>query len=275
MARLGHQDGELCNARGASIKNIPYCTSSYTSISHADIAACMAQGNGGCLFFQLYVSRSKDRTIELIRTARDLGFKALLVTVDTPVVGNREEDARYTAEVEYENGVVDMPRVPDVVPNNEAPILRGVHSSTLDWEDLKWIREAWSNTGPVVLKGIQSAEDAKLAVDAGIDGIYLSNHGGRQVDHGPSSIRTLLEIRRLCPEILGKVEIYVDGGIRRGTDILKALCLGATAVGVGRPFMYGLGAYGTEGVVQVIQCELKFTQNFALYIALLTSSSAQ
>lgn len=255
MAKLGHKDGELCLARGAAIKDIPYCVSTYSSVSHEDIARCNAEMEGGCLFFQLYVSKSKSRTLELIAMARSLGFKALVVTVDTPVVGKREEDERYKAEVEFENGEVEMPRIADTGSETDAPILRGVHSSTLDWDDLDWIRTAWGGIGPVALKGIQTAEDAKRAADIGIDGIYLSNHGGRQIDHGPSSIRTLLEIRRFCPEIIGKVEIYLDGGIRRGTDILKALSLGANAVAIGRPFMYGLGAYGTEGVVKAIQCE--------------------
>ncbi|RFU26456.1 hypothetical protein B7463_g9891, partial [Scytalidium lignicola] len=253
MAKLAHPDGELCLARGAGIHSIPYCTSSYSSVSHENIAACMAERSGGCLFFQLYVSRTKARTLELIALARKLGFKALVVTVDTPVVGKREEDERYKAEVELESGVVEMPRIADPNPGTEAPILRGVHSSTLDWHDLKWIREAWAGAGPVVLKGIQTAEDAKRAAEIGVDGIYLSNHGGRQIDYAPSSIRTLLEIRRFCPEILSKVEVYLDGGIRRGADVLKALCLGATAVSLGRPFMYALGAYGSEGVVKAIQ----------------------
>jgi L-lactate dehydrogenase (cytochrome) len=140
----------------------------------------------------------------------------------------REEDERYKAEVEYEAGEVEMSSTLDKTPNTEATIFRGVHSSTLDWDDLKRIREAWGSSGPVVLKGIQTAEDAKQAADLGVEGVYLSNHSGRQTDHGPSSIRTLLEIRKFCPEILAKVDIYLDGGIRRGADILKALCLGAT-----------------------------------------------
>lgn len=254
MAKLANKEGELCLANGAGIQDIPYCTSTYASVSHEDIAACLAERQGGCLFFQLYVSRSKDRTLELIAIARRLGFKALVVTVDTPVVGKREEDERYKAEVEFNAGEIEMPRTEDTAPGTEAPILRGVHSSTLDWDDLNWIREAWGSSGPVILKGIQTAEDAKRAAEIGVNGIYLSNHGGRQIDYGPSSIRTLLEIRRFCPETMNKVEIYLDGGIRRGADILKALCLGATAVSLGRPFMYALGAYGTEGVVKAIQC---------------------
>jgi L-lactate dehydrogenase (cytochrome) len=253
MAKLANEEGELCLANGAGIQDIPYCTSTYASVSHRDIAVCLAQRKGGCLFFQLYVSRSKDRTLELIAIARRLGFKALVVTVDTPVVGKREEDERYKAEIEFNAGEIDMPRTADIDLGTDAPILRGVHSSTLDWADLHWIREAWGHSGPMVLKGIQTAEDAKRAAGIGVHGIYLSNHGGRQIDYGPSSIRTLLEIRRFCPEIMNQVEIYLDGGVRRGADVLKALCLGATAVSLGRPFMYALGAYGTDGVVKTIQ----------------------
>ena len=128
---------------------------------------------------------------------------------------------------------------------------------TFGRSDIPWLRDIWgAASGPVILKGIQTAEDALLAYQAGVDGIYLSNHGGRQLDHAPSSIRTLLEIRKFCPEIVGKMEIYMDGGVRRGTDVVKALCLGATAVGLGRPFLYALSGYGTEGVERGIQCEL-------------------
>jgi L-lactate dehydrogenase (cytochrome) len=189
--------------------------------------------------------------------AQELGFKALVVTVDTPVLGKREEDERYMAELEHEAGVLLIPRTGEwlgATRDKEERVLRGgIDSSSLNWDDLVWMREAWGNTGPFVLKGIQTAEDAKKAVDLGIDGIYLSNHGGRQLDCAPSSIKTLLEIRRFCPEIIGKIEIYMDGGFRRGQDVVKALCLGATAVSCGRPFMYALGVYGTEGVLKVIQ----------------------
>lgn len=220
------------------------------------------------------MSRTRTRTLELIALARKLNFKALVVTVDTPVVGKREEDERYKAEIEFESGVVETPRTADPNPDTEAPVLRGVHSSTLDWEDLKWIRKAWGGSGPIVLKGIQTAEDAKYAADIGVDGIYLSNHGGRQIDYAPSSIRTLLEIRKFCPEILNRVEIYLDGGIRRGADVLKALCLGATAVSMGRPFMYALGAHGTEGVVKAIQSKRNL-HNFKKIVPSLMQSSIE
>lgn len=260
MARLAHPDGELCNARGAARYNIPYCVSTFSSVSQEDLAKCMREERkGGCLFFQLYVAKTKEKCVELIQMGKDLGFKALVVTVDTPVVGKREEDERFKAELEYESGepaqtATDLVRTNNPNATAETPVLRGSNASyTLNWDDLIWIREAWGSTGPVALKGIQTAEDAKMAYDAGIECIYLSNHGGRQLDSAPSAIRTLLEIHKFCPEILGKIEIVLDGGVTRGTDILKAIALGASSVSLGRPFMYALGAYGTEGVLKTIQ----------------------
>jgi L-lactate dehydrogenase (cytochrome) len=256
-AKMAHEDGELCLARGAARKGIPYCVSSYSSVGHDELAACVVEekrGEEGCLFFQLYVQKTKEATEGLIKMAKDLGFNALAVTVDTNVIGKREEDERYNAQLSIGSGEVVPPAT--AIPTSsrhdkDLPILRGVHSSTLNWEDLVWIRQAWGSQ-PIVLKGIQTAEDAYLASRADVDGIYLSNHGGRQVDDAPSAIRTLLEIRRFCPQVLRKVDVYLDGGVRRGSDIIKALCLGAKGVGIGRPFMYSL-AYGTEGVERAVQ----------------------
>ena len=262
LAKLGHPDGEFCLARAAAQKGIPYCVSTSSSISHEELAEYSHKtDNQGNLFFQLYVAKKRREAAALISRARELGFNALIITVDTPVVGKREEDERFKAELLNEEGV-EVQQIADLSPNQEAPILRGVFSSTLNWKDLKWICSAWQQQGPVILKGIQSAEDALLACKAGVDGIYLSNHGGRQVDSGPSSLRTLLEIRKFCPEVLEKVNVYLDGGVRRGTDIIKACCLGARGVGLGRPFMYALGAYGTEGVLKAIQR----IHNFPLFL---------
>jgi len=259
MAKLGHADGELCLARGAARSNIPYCVSTYSSVDHRDLATCLEnEKSGGALIFQLYVAKKIEDTKNLIAKARSLGYRGLVVTVDTAVVGKREEDERYKAEMDYQSGIQELPRVLDPDPNKEKPILRGAHSSTLTWDDLAWIRRDWGNSGPVIIKGIQTAEDARRASDLGVDGIYLSNHGGRQLDFAPSSIRTLLEIRRFHPEVLKRTKIYLDGGVRRGTDILKALCLGATAVGLGRPFLYALSGYGTDGVMKAIQSKSPF-----------------
>ncbi|EXJ56254.1 uncharacterized protein A1O5_12710 [Cladophialophora psammophila CBS 110553] len=266
MAKLAHNEGELALVRGAVAKNIPYCVSGYSSIRHDELMACHKEsGKGGFLFYQLYVAKSgEDATRQLIRTARNLGYEALFVTVDAPVIGKREEDERYKAELDYAaRGAEEIVRTPQTTSNEAPPVLRGTHSYTLSWDDLRYIRDAWgASSGPVVIKGIQTAEDAKIAADMGFDGIYLSNHGGRQLDYAPSSIRTLLEIRRFCPEILSKVQIFLDGGIRRGTDIIKALCLGATAVGIGRPFNYGIALDGLAGcnkVTQLLSDEIETT----------------
>ena len=264
-ARLAHPDGELCIARIAARKDIGYMTSNVASIAHKDLMDCLktdAQRKGGALFFQLYVPRDKPKTEEIINTAKSLGYSALAITVDAAVLGKREEDERYSAEVAMSHNMTteQAPRTADDRPTLEQdlPILRGAHSSTLNWDDLAWIRSCWEadnpHPGPLILKGIQTTEDALLAATTYLkpgDAIYLSNHGGRQADHAPSAIRTLLEIRKFHPEILQKVDIYLDGGVRRGADVLKAIALGARGVGLGRPFLYAC-AYGTEGVERAV-----------------------
>lgn len=256
QARLGNPEGELCIVRGAAHNNIPYVTSNAASVGHGDMSACLRQERnsngayGGALMWQLYVPIKKLNAKSLIAEARRLGFKALVVTVDAAVIGKREKDEQVKARLDAELGIT-LPRSAD--PKNANLVPRGTHSSTLNWSDLKWIREEWGQSGPFIIKGIQTAEDALMAAQSGVDGIYLSNHGGRQLDFAPSSIRTLLEIRKFCPQVLEKVDVYLDGGCRRGSDVVKALCLGAKAVGFGRPFLYALSAYGTEGVDRMIQ----------------------
>ncbi|RMZ87788.1 hypothetical protein DV736_g4983, partial [Chaetothyriales sp. CBS 134916] len=256
-AKLVHPRGELCFAKEAAEKGICYCPSAYSTILHADLAEEMKQyrrkDGYGTLVYQLYVAHERETTVERVRMAREVGCKGLVITVDSPVVGKREEDERYRAELVTTSGDATLlnewmkPQESD-----DGPPLRGHHSSTFNWHDLTWIREVWQNAGPIALKGVQTAEDAALAVEYDIDAVYLSNHGGRQCDDAPSAIHTLLEIRKFYPEIIGKVDIYLDGGVRRGADVIKALCLGATGVGLGRPFMYGV-SMGDEGVAHVIR----------------------
>lgn len=253
LGRLGHPDGELCLTRGAGRHNIPYAVSTASSVSVEELCEDMKrEGAQGCMFYQLYVKKRQSETRAAIQKARSLGFKGLMITVDTPVVGKREEDERYKAELAFEAGVIMENPVTAVSPG-EVTVLRGPFSSTLNWDDLRWMREEWGDAGPICLKGIATAEDARLACELGVKSIYLSNHGGRQLDSAPSSLRTLLEIRKFCPEVFDQCEVLIDGGIRRGSDVLKALCLGARAVGVGRPCMYALTAYGEEGVFKAIQ----------------------
>lgn len=240
MAKLGHPDGELCLGHGAATSNIVYCVSTYSSVAHNEVAACFTSASSGALVFQLYVPKRKEDAAKLVEMAQKLQCKALVITVDTAVVGRREEDDRYQAELEVEEGR-EVPRTFSLNDDESAPVYRGHHCSTLDWDDVRWLKDLWGSSGPVYIKGIQSAEDAVLASQLGVDGIYLSNHGGRQLDFAPSSIRTLLELRKFHPEVLDSpLEVYLDGGVRRGTDVVKALCLGATGVGLGRPFLYAL-----------------------------------
>ncbi|KAH8901428.1 hypothetical protein GQ53DRAFT_851078 [Thozetella sp. PMI_491] len=253
-AKLGHPDGELCLARGAARMAIPQAVCTYSSVSHQEIMDCFRNDpgkRGGALFFQLYIPAAKKEAEALISKAKSLGFEALIVTVDSPVIGKRTSDDRLKAVINHAAGMMSPVSQPPL-PGEEAETLRGVHCSSLEWADLQWIRKCWGHK-PIILKGIQSADDALEASKNDVDGIYLSNHGGRQLDFAPSSIQTLWEIRRRFPQVLEKMDIYVDGGVSRGSDVVKALCLGARAVGLGRAFMYALSAYGAEGVVRTIE----------------------
>jgi len=212
------------------------------------------------LFFQLYLPTDRAKAIALIKRAKAAGYKGIWLTVDTPVLGKRTADRRLQAIEALAMGLEQeqTPIRPPGGENSFAPAFGGRDvpgqlSPHTTWQDLKWIRDAWQ--GPIVLKGIQCAEDARLAMEYGCEGILLSNHGGRQLHTAPSALMTLLEIRTYCPEVLDKLEVYVDGGLRDGADVLKAICLGATAVGVGRPYLYALAAYGSRGVERCTQSE--------------------
>lgn len=260
-------DAEIQLVQGAVRSGIHYCISGVPTKPHKDMMALfqaekrslLSPNSDPSLFFQLYVNSKTERTVQIVKNARDLGFKALMITVDTPVVGKREAASRHRAQEELEGGFEEYDATPE--GSEDQPIRPGADpggalSKTLSWEDLGWIKNIFG--GPIVLKGIQCAEDAKMAADIGVQGIYLSNHGGRQLDYSPSAIRTLLEIRMMYPEVLQKCEIYVDGGVKRGADVVKALCLGATAVGIGRPFLYAMAAYGTQGVLKAIESKCPF-----------------
>lgn len=252
-ARLGHEDGENCLARGAARMDIPQCVCTYSSVPLPEVVETFTKDplrRGGALFFQLYAPKVKKDAEKLIIQAKKLGFTALVVTVDSAVIGKRDDDDRFKAL----NGNIVTPDAATLppLPGQEAETLRGVHCSNLVWDDLAWIRSLWGDR-PIMLKGVQTAEDALEATKYPVDGIYLSNHGGRQLDFAPSSIKTLLDIGLRYPEVLRKLEVYVDGGVTRGTDVVKALCLGARGVGIGRPFIYAMSAYGDAGVVKAIQ----------------------
>ncbi|GJC83435.1 cytochrome b2, mitochondrial [Colletotrichum liriopes] len=252
---LVHPDGELALSRGAANEGIIQCISSNASYSLKSIISAAPPTQP--FFFQLYINSERHKTIEILRSARSLGVKAVFVTVDAPVPGKREADERAAQAGTIRAAISGAESSRDKKGSGLGRLMAQYIDKSITWEDLTWIREA--SGVPIVLKGVQTADDVRLAVEYGLDGVLLSNHGGRSLDGSQASILVLLELREQCPDIFDKMEIYIDGGFERGSDILKAIALGATAVGVGRPFLYSL-MYGQEGVEhlsQVLKDELE------------------
>ncbi|KAG8878013.1 Cytochrome b2, mitochondrial precursor [Tulasnella sp. 331] len=192
---------------------------------------------------QLYVANDRQASEAKLKKVEELGFNAVMLTVDAPTLGRREYDMREKTVTEEGD---------DAQSGGVSTSIDGYFDGNIGWKDVEWLQR--STKLPIIIKGIQSVEDCKLAVQyPGVKGILLSNHGGRQADYAPASIDVLYELRTTYPEVFDKVEIYVDGGFRRGTDVLKALCLGATAVGFGRSFLYANAAYGEAGVGKTIK----------------------
>jgi isopentenyl diphosphate isomerase/L-lactate dehydrogenase-like FMN-dependent dehydrogenase len=235
MHCLAHPEGECATAQAAGKANTLMIASTTATRSLEEIA----QAASGPLWFQLYIYPKLQVAEKLVHRAESAGYRAIVLTVDLPVLGNREKDKR--------NNVVIPP--PPFVEANFADVeKRGQEWVSLTWESLSWLRSITSL--PILLKGILTAEDALLAIEHDMDGIVVSNHGGRQLDSALASIDALPEI---VEAVAGRCEVFFDGGIRRGTDILKALALGARAVLVGRPVLWGLAANGAEGAYQVLE----------------------
>ena len=266
FTRIAHPHGELAVARVAGAVNLPYTLSTLGTRSIEEVARVAT----GPLWYQLYVWKDRGLSRELVERARDNGYKAIMLTVDTPVFGRRERDVRrgFTLPPKigletFVDGVLhpkwtwDFIRSEPItfsavagrksVDGSTAVTLSDYVNSqfdpTLSWADLEWIREV--SGLPLMLKGIQSVEDAKRAAELGVDAIALSNHGGRQYDGAPAPIALL---PRVVDAVGNSIEVLVDGGVRRGSDVVKACALGARAVMFGRPYLYGLGAGGEMGV---------------------------
>jgi 4-hydroxymandelate oxidase len=239
--RLAHEEGEVATARGANAGKIGFVVSSLSTRRLSDIAPATKQP----LWFQLFVLQKERREFvrEVLAEAKESGCRAIVVTVDAPVTGsrNRSERARFRLPDEWET-----PYYPDRTGRKQVgglPI-----SGALTWSDVEWLR---ANTKlPVLLKGILNPADAKIALKSGVDGIVVSNHGGRELDTVPASITALPKV---VDAVEGRMPVLMDSGIRRGTDILKALAYGAKAVLVGRPYIYGLACGGSDGVSRVIE----------------------
>jgi 4-hydroxymandelate oxidase len=228
--RFVHPEGELAAARGAASANAIYVISSSASMKVEDIA----RSTQGPVWFQLYVQKDRTFTRDLVQRAEDSGCRALCVTVDSPTFGARNREYRARKEL----------------PERELPNLKGKDylDPSLTWKDIDWLRSFARR--PVLLKGVLNPDDAATAVKAGVSGLVVSNHGARNLDTVPATIDALPLV---CEKVAGHVPVLVDGGIRRGTDIIKAFALGASAVQIGRPYLWGLGISGAEGVTRVVE----------------------
>src|SRR6266699_2444069 len=270
--RLMYPRGEEAAARAAGEAGIICALSTLSGCRVEDVAAA----SGGPMWYQLYLVGGRDCALGGIDRARKAGFSALVVTIDAPVAGFRERDLRNGAKellsgklvpmLPFVNQLLVRPRwltalladgglmkfenvvIPGKGPMLYADVTAALEQSVVTWDDLKWIREAWN--GPVVIKGIHTPEDARRAVDMGADALVVSNHGGRQLDGVAPTLRVLPEV---VAAVGDRIEVLLDGGIRRGSDIIKALCLGARAVMVGRAYAYGLGVAGGLGVARAIE----------------------
>lgn len=201
---------------------------------------------------QLYVDKQRKNSEALLTRVNNLGLKAVFVTADCASPGKREADERNRAAVEVQSGISGGVVQRDKKGGGVGRTTGAYIDPKLSWDDIAWIRQ---NTKlPLGVKGIQCVEDAVRCAEMGVDAIYLSNHGGRALDGSPPAVYTLLELRKLRPDVFDKCEVYIDGGVRRGTDVVKALCLGAKGVGMARPFLYAL-TYGKEGVMHAVDSE--------------------
>ncbi|ANN68980.1 alpha-hydroxy-acid oxidizing enzyme [Bordetella bronchialis] len=279
LAGMVHPDGEILAARAAAAFGVPYVLSTVSICSIEDLARHAAAP----FWFQLYVMKDRDFIERLVERARAAGCPALVLTMDLPIQGQRHKDIRnglsvpprmtlrgLSALLARPRWCAGMLRTSRRTFGNIVGHAKGVGDTlgfsewvsrqfdrTVSWDDVQWLKQRWG--GKLVVKGVMDARDARRAVDAGADAIIVSNHGGRQLDGAPSSIRALPAVAQA---VGGRAEIYLDGGVRSGQDVLRALALGANAAFIGRAYMYGLGAYGQAGVARcldILRRELEST----------------
>jgi L-lactate dehydrogenase (cytochrome) len=271
-SRLMHPGGEVAAAHAAGEAGTAYILSTISGHKLENVKL----GSSGPVFYQLYLLGGREAAEGALDRARRAGFSALVITVDTPVAGLRERDPRngmkellstsLFAKIPYLPNILahpgwlasflldgGVPKLENVVIPGKGPmelvdVAAALASATVTWEDLRWIREVW--TGPIVVKGLLTGDDARRAVDEGASAVVVSNHGGRQLDSVFPTLRALPEV---VAAVKGQVEVLMDGGIRRGSDIVKAVCLGARAVLVGRAYAYGLAAGGPAGVARALE----------------------
>ena len=271
-SRVIHPQGEAGAARAAGKAGTAYALSTISGYRLEDVKAASA----GPVWFQLYLLAGREGAEGAIERARKAGYAALVVTIDTPVAGMRERDFR-NGLVELQMGSLfaraahmgqllrhpgwlsgffrdgGLPKLENVIVPGKGPLPlmdvgAALSRTAVTWADMKWLKQAWP--GPIVIKGVLTGDDARRAVDEGAAAVIVSNHGGRQLDCAPAALKVLPEV---VAAVGGQTEVLMDGGIRRGSDVVKALCMGAQAVLVGRAYAYGLGAAGEAGVTRAIE----------------------
>jgi 4-hydroxymandelate oxidase len=244
--KLAHPEGELAAALGAGAAGVWMTVSTQASVSLEQVAAAAHAP----LWFQLYKQARQSDTLSLVRRAEDAGYAAIVLTVDAPVTGVRNDEQRagfrLPAGIEPVN-IRGMAVAESRAVAGESPVFKGLLDAAPTWNDVAWLRS--QTTLPLLLKGVMNSHDARLAVDQGVNGIIVSNHGGRTLDTLPASIAALPSI---VASVGDRLPVLLDGGVRRGTDILKALALGAKAVLIGQPIIHGLAVAGAVGVAHVI-----------------------
>jgi L-lactate dehydrogenase (cytochrome) len=271
-SRLFYPRGECVAAKQAGKAGTGYVLSTLSGCRLEEVKI----STKAPVWYQLYLLGGRQAAQDAILRAKTAGYGALVVTIDTAVAGQRERDLRnggrelvsgdllrmlphawqmlvrpaWTIDFVRDGGMMKFPNVvlPGKGPLPYEDVGAALERSTVTWEDLHWIREVWG--GPIVIKGVLSADDARRSIEAGAEAVVVSNHGGRQLDCVAPTLAALPEV---VDAVAGRAEVYLDGGIRRGSDVVKALCLGARAVLVGRAYAYGLGAYGGPGVLRAIE----------------------
>ncbi|CAJ2677668.1 unnamed protein product [Trifolium pratense] len=261
MQKMAHPEGENATARAASKAGTIMTLSSWANSSVEEVAST----GPGIRFFQLYVIKDRNAVTQLVRRAESSGFKAIALTVDTPILGRREADIknRFTMPSHlvlknYEG--LELGKLDKTDDSGLASYVASQIDRSLNWKDVKWLQTITSL--PILVKGVLTTEDTKLAIQAGAAGIIVSNHGARQLDYVPATIVALEEIVKAAE---GKIPVFLDGGARRGTDVFKALALGAAGVFIGRPVVFSLAADGEAGVRKVLEI---LREEFELTMAL-------
>lgn len=251
MQRMAHPEGECANARAAEAHGTIYVLSTISTSSIEEVAEAAPNA---IKWFQLYIYNDRNITVNLVRRAERAGFKALVLTVDAPLFGDRRADIRnkfsLPSHLKLGNFQGELSTKIKSAKNGSglSEYVMNLFDASLQWEDIAWLRSITKL--PLVLKGVLSAEDAELAIQHGAAAIVVSNHGARQVDTLPATIEALPEI---VDAVRGRIEVYMDGGVRQGIDVFKALALGAKMVFAGRPLLWGLSQGGEEGAKHVLE----------------------